>query len=59
AKFARWLWQRSRIWIRMPLAIAFVVGGFLSFLPILSVWMLPLGPVLVPFLQEPMARMLA
>jgi hypothetical protein len=58
-----WLWQPSRIWLRVPLAIALVVGGLLSFLPVLGIWMLPLGLVLaardIPFLQAPMARMLA
>ena len=48
--------------MRIPLAILLVVGGIFSFLPILGLWMLPLGLVLiaqdVPFLQKPMARML-
>jgi hypothetical protein len=65
-KFARlllWLWEPSRIWLRVPLAIALIAGGLLSFLPVLGIWMLPLGLVLVardiPFLRAPMARMLA
>ncbi len=28
---------------RMSIGIAFVIGGFLSFLPVLGIWMLPLG----------------
>jgi hypothetical protein len=63
SRFLRWLWEPSRVWVRIPLAVALVVGGFLSFLPVLGIWMLPLGLVLVardvPFLQGPMARMLA
>lgn len=44
--------------IRIPLGIILVVGGVLSFLPILGIWMLPLGLLLLaidlPFLQRPM-----
>lgn len=44
--------------IRIPLGILLVIGGILSFLPILGVWMLPLGLLLLaidlPFLQRPM-----
>ena len=44
---------------RIPIAILLVVGGFLSFLPVLGIWMLPLGLLLfaqdVPPLQKPMA----
>ena len=45
------------------MAGALVVGGVFSFLPVLGVWMLPLGLVLiaqdVPPLRPPMARMVA
>jgi hypothetical protein len=38
----------------------FVVGGLASFLPVLGIWMLPLGLLLiaydVPFLREPVGR---
>ncbi|WP_407061690.1 hypothetical protein [Aureimonas sp. SK2] len=27
----------------MGVGIAFIIGGFLSFLPVLGIWMLPLG----------------
>ena len=33
--------------IRLPVAILFILGGFLSFLPILGFWMLPLGLLLL------------
>jgi hypothetical protein len=63
ARLLLWVWQPSQIWLRVPLAIALVAGGLLSFLPVLGIWMLPLGLVLVardiPFLRAPMARMLA
>ncbi|SDG50986.1 hypothetical protein [Pelagibacterium luteolum] len=44
--------------IRIPLGILLVIGGLLAFLPILGLWMLPLGLLLLaidlPFLQRPM-----
>jgi hypothetical protein len=62
AKFVGWLRRPSSRLVRIPLAILLVVGGILSFLPILGLWMLPLGLLLiaqdVPFLQKPLARML-
>jgi hypothetical protein len=48
--------------VRIPLAIALIVGGIFSFLPVLGLWMLPLGLILIaqdlPFLQRPMAQLL-
>lgn len=45
--------------IRVPLGILLVVGGILSFLPVLGLWMLPLGLLLLaidlPILQRPMS----
>jgi hypothetical protein len=62
AKFVRWLRRPSSRLVRIPLAILLVVGGVFSFLPILGLWMLPLGLLLiaqdVPFLQKPLAQML-
>jgi hypothetical protein len=50
----------SSPWMRIPPAIALVVGGTFSFLPVLGLWMLPLGLVLiaqdVPPLRGPIAR---
>ena len=47
---------RSR-WYRIPLGILLVLGGIFSFLPVLGIWMLPLGLLLLaldlPFLQGP------
>ncbi|WP_093422066.1 hypothetical protein [Tranquillimonas alkanivorans] len=46
--------------IRIPVAILLIVGGLLGFLPIVGLWMLPLGLLLlaldVPFLQQPISR---
>ena len=62
ARFVAWLRKPSSIWVRIPVAILLVVGGFFSFLPVLGLWMLPLGLVLfaqdVPVLQKPMAKSL-
>jgi len=59
----RWIRRPSSAWARWPIAILLVLGGFLSFLPVLGLWMLPLGLVLIaqdiPILQPPLARLLA
>lgn len=45
--------------IRIPLGILFCIGGLLAFLPVLGMWMLPLGLLLLaidlPVLQRPMS----
>jgi hypothetical protein len=43
----RWLRQPSLIWLRIPAGILLIAGGLPSFLPILGLWMLPLGAVLL------------
>ena len=43
----RWLRKPSMIWLRIPAGVLLIVGGLLSFLPILGLWMLPLGAVLL------------
>jgi len=62
AKFIGWLRQPSSRWVRIHIAILLIVGGIFSILPVLGLWMLPLGLVLfaqdVPMLQKPIARML-
>lgn len=55
---------RARGWIvvRVPIALIFTLGGVLSFLPILGLWMLPVGLMLLavdlPFLRGPLAAMI-
>jgi hypothetical protein len=60
AHFVGWLRKPSSRLVRIPMAVALVAGGVFSFLPILGLWMLPLGLVLiaqdVPVLQGPTAR---
>jgi hypothetical protein len=62
ARFVGWLRRPSSRLVRIPLAILLILGGIFSFLPVLGLWMLPLGLLLfaqdVPMLQKPMARML-
>ena len=62
ARCVAWLRRPSSRYVRIPLAILLVLGGIFSFLPILGLWMLPLGLLLiaqdVPFLQQPLADML-
>ena len=50
------------VWVRVPLSLVLIAGGFLGFLPILGFWMVPLGLALialdVPFLRAPLAKLL-
>lgn len=52
----------SATWFRVPAGILLVLGGIFSFLPVLGVWMLPLGLVLlaydIPPLKAPIGRVL-
>ncbi len=34
-------------WIRIPLGLLLILGGIFSFLPVLGIWMLPLGLLLL------------
>ena len=62
AKFVGWLRKPSSRYARIPLALLLIFGGIFSFLPVLGIWMLPLGLVLfaqdVPVLQKPVAQSL-
>jgi len=62
ARFVNWLRKPSSRLVRVPLAVLLIGGGVLSFLPVLGLWMLPLGFVLiaqdVPVLEKPTARSL-
>jgi hypothetical protein len=39
--------QPEARWVRLPLGVALIAGGIFSFLPILGIWMLPLGALLI------------
>lgn len=48
--------------VRLPLALLFIVGGLASFLPVLGIWMLPLGFLLMavdlPCLRGPISALI-
>ena len=56
--FARLRSNRWRL-VRLPLALLLILGGMFSFLPVLGIWMLPLGFLLLavdlPFLRGPIS----
>jgi len=62
ARFVAWLRKPSSRLIRFPLAVLLIIGGIFSFLPILGLWMLPLGLILIAQditpLQKPVAQLL-
>jgi hypothetical protein len=54
--------EPKAVWVRVPAGIALTGGGVFSFLPVLSIWMLPVGLALlahdVPVMHRPLARVL-
>ena len=56
-----WLRRPSARKVRLPLGILFIAAGFLWFLPVVGIEMLPIGLLLiaqdVPFLRAPVGRM--
>lgn len=59
AQLLAWLRRPGARLIRIPLGILLVLGGIFSFLPVLGIWMLPLGLLLlaldVALLREPVS----
>lgn len=57
ARIIRSLRHPDARWARIPIGLLFIVGGLFSFLPVLGIWMLPIGLLLiaydVPFLRKP------
>ena len=47
-------------WVRIPAGLLLVLGGIFSILPVLGLWMLPLGLLLlavdIPSLQRPIGK---
>jgi len=43
ANAIRWLLQPESRWARFPAGILFILGAFLSVLPVFGLWMLPVG----------------
>jgi hypothetical protein len=58
----RFLREKKWLIIRLPLALILIVGGIFSFLPILGIWMLPLGLLLLavdlPLLRAPISNLM-
>ena len=54
--------QDSWFPVRFPLALVLVLGRLLSFLPVLGIWMLPLGLLLLavdlPILRGPISALI-
>jgi len=63
SEFICWLRKPSSFAARLAVAALFILGGIFSFLPVLGIWMLPLGFLLiaqdVPSLQKPLVTVLA
>lgn len=61
SRFLRLLRRPSMMPARIAVSILLIVGGLLSFLPVLGFWMLPLGLMVIaqdlPFLQKPLVRL--
>lgn len=43
----RWLRQPSARWVRIPAGLLLMLGGVFSVLPVLGLWMLPFGLLLL------------
>lgn len=52
----RKLLRDPRLWLRMTIGVLLIFGGMLWFLPVLGLWMLPLGFFLVAGEFPPMRR---
>ncbi|AEG91723.1 hypothetical protein [Ramlibacter tataouinensis] len=61
ARAIRWMRNPKAKWVRLPLGLLLIAGGFFGFLPVLGFEFIPLGLLLVaqdlPFLREPVADM--
>jgi membrane-bound ClpP family serine protease len=57
SRMLSWLRRPEARLIRIPLGLLLILGGIFSFLPVLGIWMLPLGLLLLAldfvFLQGP------
>ncbi|MDN5869504.1 MAG: hypothetical protein L0H73_02095 [Nitrococcus sp.] len=57
SRVLRWLREPATRWMRIPIGILLIIAGIFSILPVLGLWMLPLGLLLlaqdVPFLRRP------
>jgi len=42
-----WMRRPSARWVRIPAGVLLIIGGLFGFLPVLGLWMLPLGLILL------------
>lgn len=63
ARVIEWTSRPGLHWLRIPAGLVLILGGICSILPVLGLWMLPLGLVLlakdVSVLRRPTTRLLA
>jgi len=61
ARAIRWMRKPKARLVRLPLGLLCIVASFLWFLPVLGLWFLPLGLLLIAqdirFLRRPVGRM--
>lgn len=59
SRFLNWLRRPENRFVRIPIGILLIAGGVFSFLPVLGIWMLPLGLLLlaldIALLRTPIA----
>lgn len=56
AGFLKWIRRPHMHLVRIPLAMLLILGGVFSFLPILGLWMLPLGFLVLAVDLPPLRR---
>jgi hypothetical protein len=54
--FLGWVRQPHMLLVRIPLALLLILGGVFSFLPVLGLWMLPLGLLVLAVDIPPLRR---
>ena len=47
ANWVHWLLKPESRWARLPAGLLLILGGCLAILPVLGLWMLPLGVILI------------
>jgi len=56
AGFLAWIRRPRMHLVRIPLALVLILGGVFSFLPVLGLWMLPLGLAVLAVDLPPLRR---
>lgn len=56
AGFLGWVRQPHMHLVRIPIAVLLILGGVFSFLPVLGIWMLPLGFLVLAIDLPPLRR---